>query len=191
MRDLIICDNFYSNVDEVRAFALEQKFDVEGNYPGNRTKSFLNESIADYIGKLIGAEMDTESLSEDTYCGSYQYTTARDRTWIHCDGWNEWAGVCYLTPEAPASGGTGIYRHKPTGAYKMPRLANGERNSALLDVINNDGQDYTKWELIDQVGNKYNRLVLYKGDLFHASMDYFGRDINDARLFQTFFFNTK
>ena len=191
MRDLIICDNFYSNVDEVRSYALNQDFNVDGNYPGPRTKSFLNDNISEWITKIVGAEMDTETLGDDTYCGAYQYTTAKDRTWIHADGWNQWAGVVYLTPDAPASGGTGIYRHKPTGAYKMPRLADGSRNDTLAELINNDGQDYTKWELIDQVGNKYNRAVFYKGDLFHASMDYFGRDLQDGRLFQTFFFNTK
>jgi hypothetical protein len=73
----------------------------------------------------------------------------------------------------------------------MPRLADGSRDEVLLDTINNDGQDYTKWDLVDVVGNKYNRAVFYKGDLFHASLDYFGKDINDGRLFQTFFFNTK
>jgi|TARA_B110000908_G_scaffold172432_1_gene239756 hypothetical protein len=191
MKDLIICDNFYSNVDDVREFALKQNFDVEGNYPGHRTKSFLTPSIAKYIGDLIGSEVDMAGLNKDSYCGAYQYTTASDRTWIHCDGWNEWAGVCYLTPEAPPSGGTGIYRHKPTGAYNMPRTATGEKDDKKLDVINSDGQDITKWDLIDQVGNKYNRAVFYRGDLFHASMDYFGKDMHDGRLFQTFFFNTK
>tara|TARA_B100000768_G_C11112193_1_gene303770 strand:+ start:58 stop:633 length:576 start_codon:yes stop_codon:yes gene_type:complete len=191
MRDLIICDDFYQNVDEVRAWALKQDFDVDGNYPGHRTKSFLNKDVAGWITKIIGAEMDTETLGDSTYCGAYQYTTASDRTWIHCDGWNEWAGVVYLTPDAPVTGGTGIFKHKSTGAYKMPRLADGSRDQDLLDKINNDGQDYTKWDLVDVVGNKYNRAVFYKGDLFHASLDYFGKDINDGRLFQTFFFNTK
>ena len=191
MRDLIICDNFYSNVDEVRAFALQQDFNVDGNYPGHRTKSFLNKSITDYIGEIIGGELDLDSLGDDTYCGAYQYTTAADRTWIHADGWNEWAGVVYLTPDAPVTGGTGIFRHKPTGAYSMPRLQDGTRNETLLDLINADGRDYTKWDLVDVVGNKYNRAVFYKGDLFHASLDYFGRALYDGRLFQTFFFNTK
>jgi len=191
MRDLIICDNFYSNPNEVRDFALQQDFNVDGNYPGHRTKSFLTQNIADWIGQIVGGEVDMEGLGEDSYCGAYQYTTAADRTWIHADGWNDWAGVVYLTPDAPASGGTGIYRHKPTGHYAMPRLADGSRNETLMSLINNDGQDYTKWELIDMVGNKFNRAVFYKGDLFHASMDYFGRDLQDGRLFQTFFFNTK
>lgn len=191
MRDLIICDNFYNNVDDVRAYALKQDFNVDGNYPGHRTKSFLNQGIADYISKVVGGEFEMPEDMSTTYCGAYQYTTARDRTWIHADGWNQWAGVVYLTPDAPVTGGTGIFRHKPTGAYKMPRLADGSRDEVLLDTINNDGQDYTKWDLVDVVGNKYNRAVFYKGDLFHASLDYFGKDINDGRLFQTFFFNTK
>jgi len=191
MRDLIICDNFYNNVDEVRAFALQQDFNVDGNYPGHRTKSFLTPGIADYISKIVGAEMDVESLGEETYCGAYQYTTAADRTWIHADGWNTWAGVVYLTPDAPVTAGTGLFKHKPTGHYAVPRLPDGSRNETLMGLINNDAQDYTLWERVDTVGNKYNRAVFYKGDLFHASLDYFGKDLQDGRLFQTFFFNTK
>ena len=72
-----------------------------------------------------------------------------------------------------------------------PRLANGEKDFELLDKLNMDGQDYTKWELVDTIGNIYNRLVLYPGDLFHASLDYFGKDLETGRLFQTFFFNTE
>jgi hypothetical protein len=41
------------------------------------------------------------------------------------------------------------------------------------------------------VANRYNRLVMYRGDLFHMSNDYFGSTSQDGRLFQLFFFNTK
>jgi hypothetical protein len=34
-------DNFYSNPMDVREFALKQEFKVRGNYPGQRTESFL------------------------------------------------------------------------------------------------------------------------------------------------------
>ena len=73
----------------------------------------------------------------------------------------------------------------------VPKLINGETNHELLDIIHDDGSDYTKWEMTDRVANVFNRLVLYRGDYFHASLDYFGKDINDGRLFQTFFFNTE
>jgi len=45
--------------------------------------------------------------------------------------------------------------------------------------------------LVDQIANVYNRLVLYRGDHFHMSLDYFGQGLEDGRLFQTFFFNTE
>jgi hypothetical protein len=47
------------------------------------------------------------------------------------------------------------------------------------------------WEEVDRFGNIYNRLVLYRGNLYHASVDYFGTTPEDGRLFQTFFFNTE
>ena len=43
--NLIITDNFYGDPDSVRKFALTQSFDVKGNYPGSRTKSFLTSDL--------------------------------------------------------------------------------------------------------------------------------------------------
>ena len=43
--DLMIIDNFYTNPDAVRAYALTQEFDVTGNYPGKRTQSFLTDDV--------------------------------------------------------------------------------------------------------------------------------------------------
>jgi hypothetical protein len=177
--DLMIIDNFYQNPDATRAFALSQDYTVTGNFPGARTKSFLTPEIKSCIQHFMNfAGNITNWFEEDGYTGSFQYTTARDRTWIHCDHTSMWAGVCYLNPEAPVSGGTAIYRHKETGEYRAKENLH-------------EAYDYTKWDKIDIVGNKYNRLVIYKGDLFHASLDYFGKDLYDGRLFQTFFFDTE
>jgi len=192
---LQIIDNFYNNVDEVRHMALQEDFNIDGNYPGHRTKPFLNDSVKEYIehhlspvhGKILWPDPDDVT----SFCGSFQYTTARDRTWIHADNTTNWAGVCYLTPGAPLSAGTALYRHKTTGYMEVPKLPDGEINWPLLDRIQEDGQDITKWEETCMVGNVYNRMVLYRGDYFHASVDYFGKDRYDGRLFQTFFFNTE
>ena len=51
-------------------------------------------------------------------------------------------------------------------------------------------QDLTKWEKITEVANVYNRLILYDARQFHMSLDYFGNDMYDGRLFQTFFFSS-
>jgi hypothetical protein len=189
---LLITDQFYNDVDAVREFALQQDFSVKGNYPGNRTISFLNDSIKETIESIIEPHAGKVVYwSEDQYTGAFQYTTSRERSWIHADQTTEWAGVCYLTPNAPHSAGTGIFRHKETGLIRAPKNEDGSLNRELIDYIGKDSQDMTKWDLVDVVGNVYNRLVLYRGDLFHMSLDYFGNNLYDSRLFQTFFFTTE
>jgi hypothetical protein len=179
---VIIIDDFYKNPKQVREFALSQNFNVEGNFPGLRTKEFLPESTKSYISEFVKPFSGKFIGFSKMYSGSFQIATAKDRTWIHADRHNKWAGVCYLTPDAPHTAGTGLFRHKATGAFC---------NSELPKNINIEGYDYTKWDLIDIIGNKFNRLILYRGDLFHASLNYFGDTNENGRLFQLFFFDTE
>lgn len=175
----MVINDFYSNPDQVRAFALTQDFGVAGNFPGKRTVSFLNDDIKSCIQYFMNfAGNITNWYEESGYTGAFQYATSYDKTWIHCDHTSMWAGVCYLTPDAPHTAGTAMFRHKETGEYRA-------------NVNEHESYDYTKWDKIDIIGNKYNRMIIYRGDLFHASLDYFGKDLYDGRLFQTFFFDTE
>jgi hypothetical protein len=180
--NMIVIDEFYNNPNDVREFALSQEFDVTGNWPGTRTKTFINESTKETIQKILQDVSGnvTDWQANDGYTGSFQLTTSMDRSWIHADSYNTWAGVLYLTPDAPLSGGTGIFRYKKTGSMM-------EDGTDLSGVT----QDMTKWELVDRVGNVYNRLVLYRGNNYHMSLDYFGKDKEDGRLFQLFFITTE
>ena len=188
----VICiDNFYSDVDDVRTMALDMEFGVRGNYPGQRTEPVYNEEVKNIIGNIIRPYAGEITMWNSEYTGSFQYTTAADRSWVHADQTTSWAGVLYLTPDAPLSGGTGLFRHKATGLNMAPKNSDGSYNMDILDDIYMDSQDMTKWEITNFVGNVYNRLILYRGDIFHTSLDYFGRDKYDGRLFQTFFFDTE
>jgi hypothetical protein len=180
--DVIITDNFYSNPDQVRNFALSQEFTVRGNFPGWRTQSFIDQGTKDAIQTILwnAAGEITEWNIADGLTGSFEVATAADRSWIHTDHFNTWAGVLYLTPDAPLSGGTGLFKHKATGAT---------RASEITEPY--EAQDMTKWELVDRIANKYNRLAMYRSDMFHTSLDYFGKDKNDGRLFQLFFITTQ
>jgi hypothetical protein len=193
--NLIIVDNFYNNPDETREWALKQDFKVRGNFPGQRTLPVpWSENTKNIMQKILATAAGpiTHWPTGSTYNAAFQYTIESDESWIHSDTGNTWAGVCYLTPNAPVSGGTGLFKHKKTGWIRAPRYKNGKRNeNKLKKHIFPDTRNYDKWDMTAMVGNVYNRLVLYRGDLFHRSLDYFGKDINDGRLFQTFFFNTK
>jgi hypothetical protein len=194
--EMLSVADFYTNVDEVREFALRQEFYTEQNhFPGKRTESFLNDSVKEIIQDIIKPFAGDVTWWGDKHSGAFQYTTAVDRSWIHSDGNTDWAGVCYLTPDAPLSAGTGIFRHKATGLknWIYKDHITEEDNIGAKDAPHRgaDSIDYTKWDMVDRLGNVYNRLILYRGDLFHVSLDYFGKDLQDGRLFQTFFFNTE
>jgi len=196
---LIVIDNFYQNAMATRDFILTQEFSVRGNYPGSRTISHATEQLRNIIQKYVepfgGKITDfplpatgsgTGTAAKETYNGSFQYTTSRDRSWVHTDGFNNWAGVLFLTPDAPLSSGTGFFRfHDGTTCVTDQKLLN---NKSDTDTFS---QDMTKWSLVDQVGNVFNRLVLFNANNFHMSMDYFGDRSTNGRLFQVFFFSTE
>jgi hypothetical protein len=193
---LIVIDNFYNNAYETRKYVLTQEFLVRGNYPGQRTISYANEHLREIIQKYVepfgGKITDFPIPKEDgsdaakIYNGSFQFTTSRDRSWVHIDGFNNWAGVLYLTPNAPLSSGTSFYNFYDGTTCKrdMELLENKEETDKY-------SQDITKWKKVDQVGNVFNRLILFNSNRFHMSMDYFGDSKENGRLFQVFFFSTE
>jgi len=191
--NVIIVDDFYG-IDPLipRRFALSQEFSEYGNYPGQRTRSFHYDELRNcFQGIVQQAGGRITQFEELQYNAAYQYTTKHDQSWIHADQTTMWAGVCYLNPDAPLNSGTALYRHKSTGLCSAPRKDDGTYDQELMNEIYKDSRDMSKWDMVDMVSNKFNRLVLYRGDLFHSSMEYFGETKDDGRLFQTFFFNTE
>jgi hypothetical protein len=193
---LIVIDNFYNNPHDTRKYILTQDFKVRGNYPGQRTISYANQHLKDIIqeyitpfgGKIIEFPMPNETNKDNNniYNGAFQFTTSRDRSWVHIDGHNNWAGVLYMTPNAPLSSGTSFYHFHDGTACKrdMEILENKEETDKY-------SQDMTKWKKVDEVGNVFNRLILFNSNRFHMSMDYFGDSKENGRLFQVFFFSTE
>jgi hypothetical protein len=191
-QQLLVMDHFYSDVDAVREQALRAEFTVQGNYPGWRTRPMVTNSTKQYLAALLGCETFSY-WPTDSYNGAFQYTLATHRSWIHFDQ-TSWAGIVFLTPNAPANSGTRFYRHKTTGLSERPTEADAQRlgfdnANALIDHVYKDAQQYDRWELVDEVGNVFNRLVLFRGSRFHQSAEYFGDCLENARLFQTFFFD--
>ena len=156
-KTVLVLDNFYENPMEVRKFALDQTFSEDISwYKGLRTKEqFLFSGLKETFETRIGHNI---SLWEDhQYNGCFQITTSEDRQVYHCDE-NSWAGVLYLTPDAPVDAGT---------------------------VIFDDNEN-----LVTMIGNVYNRLVIYRGDLYHRSLEPgFGDCLENGRLTQVFFFD--
>jgi hypothetical protein len=186
----LVIDDFYSNPTEVREFALKQEFKVRGNYPGQRTESFLNDAIKSKIQEILYPIAGNITFWGGEYTGSFQYTVAADRSWIHSDSTTDWACLVYLTPDAPLTAGTCIFKHKGTG------LMNWDYRNQSPEYLKSappgdDFQDMTKWDMVDRFGNLFNRMIMYRADNYHMSLDYFGNNKENGRLFQVFFLSTE
>ena len=175
-----VVDNFYADPMAVRNFALKQEFVEEKDYyKGCRTKhQYFLPGTKEAFEKIMGIQI--REWESHGMCGKFQYCTAQDSLVYHHDG-QTWAAMIYLTPDAPYDCGTSLFASK-----------NGARKSSDANIgtaFDGGFYDSTKFDLIDSIGNVFNRLFIFDAQNIHAASKYFGQTIEDSRLFHIFFFD--
>ena len=175
-----VVDNFYADPIAVRNFALKQEFVEEKDYyKGCRTKhQYFLPGTKEAFEKIMGIQI--REWESHGMCGKFQYCTAQDNLVYHHDG-QTWAAMIYLTPDAPYDCGTSLFASK-----------NGARKSSDANIrtaFDGGFYDSTKFDLIDSIGNVFNRLFIFDAQNIHAASKYFGQTIEDSRLFHIFFFD--
>ena len=189
-----VVDNFYQDPHAVRDFALQQTFYPGEGAVGSRTKKqFLSEDLRVAFEGIVGSKIPDHT--EDGFGwhdvginGRFQSCEAGTPSVFHCDS-QKWAAVIYLTPDAPPQSGTSFFRHRETKIFHNTQI-DWEAGEGLKVFNQKTFIDPTPYELVDTVGNVFNRLVVFDGGLIHSGMNYFGWDIASSRLFHVFFFNT-
>jgi hypothetical protein len=182
-----IVDNFYEHPDEVRKFALEQDF-MEGGisrgFIGRRThQQFLFPGLKERFEEIIGRKIT--KWEEHGMNGRFQVAWAGEPLVYHCDS-QKWGGMLYLTPDAPYQCGTTLYAHKQTRARNYYEEG---WDAAWKDIPGDPHLDGTSFEPVDVLGNVYNRLVIFDASSIHSASEYFGTVMENASLFQLFFFD--
>ena len=180
-----IVDNFYSNPDAIREFALKQEYHQGGfgkGYIGRRTfQQFLFPGLKEEFERIMGRKII--QWEEHGMNGRFQYNSEGEPLVYHCDS-QQWAGMLYLTPNAPPDTGTSTYALKGTDI----------RHNSHPDIMRcfragSQNLDRTPFEAVDNVGNVYNRLVIFNAGYLHAATGYFGFTPENSRLWQMFFFD--
>ena len=197
-----IIENFYENPDAIREFALKQEYtycherkNVEYVYPGSRTKDIYDldpELQSKIIQKLVSVFHNSEydymrwGISTNFQSVTKEYAEGV----IHTDTNTIFAGVLFLSPNAPLDAGTSLYRKGPLfdeGKYKAA-LALNEREFREGKIVMNTAH-HDMFEEIVRVNNVYNTLIVYEGRHFHSANKFFGSNIENSRLTQVFFVN--
>ena len=198
-RSIIVVDNFHSNPNEVREFALNQKYPEPVDsytYPGKNSdgdyyQSEVHQKFENILNrKLVPARPNGYfrlSLEKDTY-----------KQDVHVDPSWEWGAVCYLnSPEQCIDeGGTSFWMHNKTKSETYPQTEEEAKyynyscpKEAWWTTVYGEGLDRSKWSRYFLSPMKYNRLILFRAHLWHSHNYNFGDTLHNGRLVQLFFFN--
>jgi len=191
---IVVVDNFYDDPDEVRKHALDNfTFQKTKYHKGHRSEeSFIVDGTKEYFETLLG--LNIVNWNHDTYPnGKFQWCGASDPIVYHADT-QQYAGIVFLTPDAPLRTGTRTLKSILTGARHIDDRVQDEnifKNTFTGRSSTLNFYDGTTFETVDDIANLYNRLVLWDSRTLHAASAYFGDLAENARLFQLFFFDTE
>jgi hypothetical protein len=196
---ITVINNFYENPDEVRAFALTQKFefcheikDISYTFPGSRTEDLsvinpdlfqkscqkLTSVFHNFEHDIMRWKITTcfQSVTEDFGSGV-----------IHHDDNTVFAAVLYLTPKPANNSGTTLYKEAPSFDFKryQDSLIKNDHRFKNNEPVNKDY--HGMFDEIVTVHNVYNSLIFYEGHHHHAANHFFGKDLETSRLAQVFF----
>ena len=186
--NIIVVDNFYSNPDLVREYAIENlNFESSDYHRGMRSSdSFILNGTKERFEQILGKPI--LNWNDPSYAnGKFQFCTSLDPIVYHTDI-QSYAAMVFLTPNAPLQSGTATYRSIYTNSIKID---NDDTHAKAFKGLSNDLNFYdkTSFEVVDSIANIYNRLIIFDSKNIHAAVNYFGDTIYNSRFFHLFFFD--
>lgn len=202
---IYIEENFLSTPTIYREWALTQKFydqyeysqeaNIRNTWPGMRTRHIwdLDRDYANfYFAKVIdiikrnNPHLEYKAFSVVSF---FQLINGTEKSWVHQDSQDvHFAGILYLTPNAPYESGTITYRCNDVNKWvSMFGSVEGFEKSMHINEEEETELFQELFTPIDYIGNVYNRLVIYDAHIYHKAGKYFGTTKEDSRLTQVFF----
>ena len=196
---VLYVEDFYTDPLAVREEALVASFDQTiALYPGRHAplRTEASKAVVKHVCDLLTLIGDRK-YQADTAVTDFSILTTKASALIgaqkhpHIDP-TPVLGLVYLNPHL--SQGTCFFYNRKIGAHS---IITDEQNTALSEFLASDGPTYEPenysvdgnpvWEKIYTIEGKFNRLVVYPGNVFHSIdlvdvPEHF--DINTARLTQ-------
>lgn len=201
-RDYWLLDDALPNVDTLRQRCLEKTDWIEGfpfkpeSWPGLRAIPALTEPelapLETWVKQVTGAQKLWQQTATDgarlnhncvqvvgeRECGPRAHTDSL----ALC----RYAGVLYLNPDIPDDCGTSFYRQRlPNGQLGGNLVMPPHRN--LVDALGTRFVPPDSFVEDIRVPHRYNRLLVYRGNLMHTATRYWGTTLADKRMAAVFF----
>ncbi len=207
---LVVVDGFYRDPVAARRQALELEYREHGRgrdgYTGliAELPGALGVTPMPAIAQALGLPLEFEPARQGTIrcitAGHYAEKVdaypdgARHLGWLHYDGF-DWTGVLALCPPELVRGTTTFWRHigfELDGFHDTRRVGEILRETGfgieeLVARIDSDFTDPDCWREVGRVAHAFNRLILFRGEMFHVSSEGFGSTPQDCKMTQNFF----
>ena len=201
---VVMVDGFYQHPEHVLQLALElpytDRFEIVGNFPGvrasvNAETGAIVEAISAFWGVRLYPFFDPQPVVfQGITTREYRLNVGQRQPHVDQDV----TAMVYLNPAESCMGGTGLYRHVPTGLERVPIVPDQDiRELAdrleLSDEFLGSPEGYDNfqnsmifnplfatrdnayindgnayWELLFLMRMKPNRLIIFDGRCFHS-----------------------
>jgi hypothetical protein len=111
-------------------------------------------------------------------CGQKPHTDSRKLC--------KFAAVLYLNPEVPEECGTSFFRQRMPGGQLGGNLVTGP-HANLVEALGARFVPLHSFVEDVQVPYKFNRLLIYHGNLVHSATAYWGHSLREKRMAAVFF----
>ena len=195
MQSLIVIEDFLASPHPFREAALGQDYPALKElapYSGrNSEKPLPVNGYDDRISEIVGERLVPTG---GVVNGHFRLALDGDvgAASVHIDI-AHWTTILYLTlpedcPDGP-DGGTHLLRHKATGSDHAPyneqeltAMGFATPQEFMENVINADTNDRDKWEMLSTVPIRFNRLMIFRPQQYHAAGVSFGTRKENGRL---------
>jgi hypothetical protein len=201
----ICVDDFYSEPEAIRKFALDQDFCISSpEWPGKRTKciseinpylyqKFCERFFSLYYDISLGIKWRVYTTFQLIESLSEEETSYKNVGWIHRDDSYEegqdiilCSGVLFLTPDINKNCGTSLYRRKNF----MFNTNIDVKQKFYGSNIDDDYEFYAKEQYKDfeetiRYYNYFNRLISFDSGVYHGANSFYSSNL--PRLTQVFF----
>lgn len=202
MQQIIVCDGFYSNPQQMRSLFSTLDYAKNENILGGSIcpMNFANEEMLSQIHLYLGAPENTFEFVEGsgTFVINQKDQLSSQKICTNFpDISTQWIGIICLS-EAEEPHFLKFYRNKRTGWDGVPNSIDQllKENIQSFDdfqmFVSSENQN-GEWVETSRVEYKFNQLILFRPGSFHSYDDVYGDSQETGRLLQFFFLkpNTK
>jgi hypothetical protein len=196
---LIVVDDFLDDPYPLRHAALQMEYPAsQSNFPGRNSARQINiEGLHHEVSRLVGEPL--LPMSHNQAHGNCRISLGSDvgNAKVHVDA-SHWSGILYLTEPEFCRGGTEFFRHIPTNTERAPysdqecqeKFGVASAQQWTANILDNDTNDASKWEMTMRVPMRFNRLILLRPWLWHTAGESFGDSLENGRLVYLMFFRS-